>query len=221
MIDSFKKNLGLHFFYIIVFLVVLLIFVATGQWTDKDNFTSYLSNVATFTSLVLGLVAIFYSFIANDSIGKNLGGVSESTNKLNDISVKIESSFESIESAKISSEQIKSKVSSLVDDLSLKINHLDESICEIKSYKEVLSGSIDQGFTSLHDRIKSLVQEDYMAVKNDKLNINESVGFSYLLSMYLIAFCCENRKIIKPYQIYSTEEESLYLHGILNTLKFF
>jgi hypothetical protein len=40
------------------------------------KFTEYLSNAATITSLVLALVAIFYSFIANDGLSKSLGNIS-------------------------------------------------------------------------------------------------------------------------------------------------
>ena len=53
----------------------LIIALITEKWSSKEGFTSYLSNAATLTSLLLGLVAIFYSFISNDSLSRGLGGI--------------------------------------------------------------------------------------------------------------------------------------------------
>ncbi len=69
------EKLKLHFVYIVSILVFVLIVVATGFWTDKENFTEFLANAATMISVVLGLVAIFYSFISNASLSKSLGNI--------------------------------------------------------------------------------------------------------------------------------------------------
>ncbi|WP_322086463.1 hypothetical protein [Burkholderia sp. BCC1999] len=71
-----EKTLKIHFFYCVVMLSIAIIVIATDRWTAQKDFTTYLSNAATMTSLMLGLVAIFYSFIANDGLSKSLGNIS-------------------------------------------------------------------------------------------------------------------------------------------------
>lgn len=68
-------KLALHFKYCALIFALLLVAVATDRWTAQKDFTAYLSNAATMTSLVLGLVAIFYSFISNDSLSRSLGSI--------------------------------------------------------------------------------------------------------------------------------------------------
>lgn len=69
------ERIALHFKYCTLILVMIVVAVATDRWTAQKDFTTYLSNAATMTSLVLGLVAIFYSFIANDGLSKSLGSI--------------------------------------------------------------------------------------------------------------------------------------------------
>lgn len=68
-------RISLHFKYCALILVMIIIAVATDRWTAQKDFTTYLSNAATMTSLVLGLVAIFYSYISNDGLSKSLGSI--------------------------------------------------------------------------------------------------------------------------------------------------
>ncbi len=76
------EKLKLHFAYLVIFLVFTMIMLATGQFTPKEKFTEYLSNAATLVSVVLGLVAIIYSFISNDSLSKSLGSITNITDQI-------------------------------------------------------------------------------------------------------------------------------------------
>ncbi|MFI8382916.1 hypothetical protein [Pseudomonas sp. NPDC079086] len=64
-----------HYRYWLLMMAMILVAVATDRWTGKEGFTSYLSNAATITSLLLGVVAIFYSFVSNSSISNSLGSI--------------------------------------------------------------------------------------------------------------------------------------------------
>lgn len=75
-------KLQIHAMYLITGLVIAIIFLATGMWTPQPKFTEYLSNAATFVSVVLGLVAIFYSFVSNDSLSKSLGSITNVTEQI-------------------------------------------------------------------------------------------------------------------------------------------
>lgn len=75
-------KLKLHAVYLISGLVISIILLATGEWTPQTKFTEYLSNAATLVSVVLGLVAIFYSFVSNDSLSKSLGSITNVTDQI-------------------------------------------------------------------------------------------------------------------------------------------
>jgi hypothetical protein len=76
------EKLKIHFFYCVVIMTSICILIATDRWSGSARFTEYLSNAATMTSLLLGLVAIFYSFIANDGLSKSLGNISTVANEV-------------------------------------------------------------------------------------------------------------------------------------------
>ena len=56
------EKLSLHFKYCGFIAVMVVVAIATERWSTSKDFTTYLSNAATMTSLLLGVVAIFYSF---------------------------------------------------------------------------------------------------------------------------------------------------------------
>jgi len=68
------------------------------KWSARDNFTVYLSNAATLTSLLLGMVAIFYAYISNESISTSLGKVEGISKGLEEVKSQI--SAELVESNK-------------------------------------------------------------------------------------------------------------------------
>lgn len=73
-----KKPINsLHYRYVIFMLLAATVFLMTDRWTGKGDFTQYLSNAATMTSLLLGVIAIFYSFISNSTMSSSLGSISE------------------------------------------------------------------------------------------------------------------------------------------------
>lgn len=220
MIDNFKKNLPIHFFYIVIFLIVAIIFIATGQWTDKPGFTSYLSNAATFTSLVLALIAIFYSFIANDSIGKNLGGVSEAVKQIDNLSSNIDNSIASIEEAKKTSEEIKENISKLVIDLNAKIISLESSVSDVKEFRDLLDNSIRDGFTKVANDINSLRSEKFDKSISEDIEFSNVTSFLLLQVMYLISYSCRKSKKFYFARIFNSEEESYFLLGVLGSLEY-
>lgn len=72
-----NSNSGsLHLKYWLFISILILIAVATDRWSSQPKFTEYLSNAATMTSLMLGLVAILYSFVANNGLSESLGNIS-------------------------------------------------------------------------------------------------------------------------------------------------
>lgn len=100
---------------------MLLIFVATERWSSTNEFTTYLSNAATMTSLLLGVVAIFYSFISNDGMSRSLGGISTVTNDVRearaDIKTFVDQTKESARIAEVNNEMVRNASSELSDTM--------------------------------------------------------------------------------------------------------
>ena len=88
--DKNNDTLALHFKYCALIAVMFLVFLATERWSTNKDFTIYLSNAATMTSLLLGVVAIFYSFISNDGMSRSLGSISTVTNEVREVRVDIQ-----------------------------------------------------------------------------------------------------------------------------------
>ena len=81
--DSIEvQKLKIHLLYLVSFLSFTLIVTASSIWTSHENFTTFLSNSATATSLVLGIIAIVYSFISNSDLSKGLGNISQASSEI-------------------------------------------------------------------------------------------------------------------------------------------
>jgi hypothetical protein len=83
--DAIKlEKIKIHFLYCAILSGLIIILIASDRWTGSKDFTQYLTNSATMTSLVLALVAIFYSFVANDGLSKSMGNISTVANDVKD-----------------------------------------------------------------------------------------------------------------------------------------
>lgn len=201
MNDKLEK-LRLHFFYSTVILVMIIIAVATTEWTLQPKFTEFLSNAATMTSLVLGLIAIFYSFIANDGLSKSLGSIGA-------VSEEIKSSKEQIvQQVAAGSETTKAAERSarLIDAASSSIDSsltsLSTTLSLIQKHTEVLHVSLadlptrlDQLETKMIDATRSLGQKPAEPLpSNKKMLIDSSIVQSFLakssVAANLLTYAC-------------------------------
>lgn len=140
-----KERLQLHFVYCTIFLIFCLILVATDRWTDKGNFTDYLTNVATMVSLVLGLIAIFYSFTANADLSKSLGGIATTANDIKETRWQVTNLLE--ESKNLNSSG--AEAAKAMDLISLEVRQ------SVLALKDTLSG-VSKQTQELHSTVSGL-----------------------------------------------------------------
>lgn len=140
--DFKYKVLKLHFLYVFTILILLLAFVMSDRWTESKDFTTYLTNVATFVSVVLGLVAIFYSFISNSSLSQSLGNIS----KVSDEVVQTKSQIETFLKHADELEQKGSENTNSLKEISNSVES------HVASLREAL-GSITEKTQSLQDAV--------------------------------------------------------------------
>jgi len=78
-----EKNIKIYWLVLIVITVVaIFIFIQTAQ--DDADLVQYFSFAGSITSLVLGLIAIFYSIISNQQSTENFGKLKEAVTKIED-----------------------------------------------------------------------------------------------------------------------------------------
>lgn len=76
-----EKSIKVYWFvFAILLIVVLAIFIQLSY--GNDTLVGYLGFAGSLTSLVLGVVAIFYSIISNQQSTENFGRLSEAVKKI-------------------------------------------------------------------------------------------------------------------------------------------
>ncbi|WP_314437477.1 hypothetical protein [Massilia timonae] len=201
MNDKLEK-LKLHFFYCAVILTLIIIAIATDRWTLQPKFTEFLSNAATMTSLVLGLVAIFYSFIANDGLSKSLGSIGAVSEEIRSskehIVQQVAAGAETTKTAERSAVLIDAASSSISSSLT----SLSATLAAIQTHTEVLHGSLvglptrlDQLETKVIDATRSLGQKPAQQLPaNGAKLIDSSIVQSFLstasVSANMLTYAC-------------------------------
>ena len=78
-----EKKIKVYWIVIIMILTIsIFIFIQTSK--NNNNLVQYLSFAGSITSLVLGLIAIFYSIISNQQSTENFGKLKEAVTKIED-----------------------------------------------------------------------------------------------------------------------------------------
>lgn len=135
---SERNNLALHFKYFAFIAFMVIIALATDRWSEKQNFTAYLSNAATMTSLLLGVVAIFYSFISNDSMSRSLGSITTVSSDVREAKQQIEHFVEMTKTATDESTKNTTLVSDASRNLSSSLADLDDTLHAIADQNDAL-----------------------------------------------------------------------------------
>jgi len=161
--DQKNEALALHFKYCALIAVLLLIAIATERWSTSKDFTTYLSNAATMTSLLLGVVAIFYSFISNDGMSRSLGSINSVSNEIREIRTDIKGFVDQTKDSTKVAEANNKIVHEASAELSGTMVSLNETLQEISTQNELLRSlvsalptRIDQLETKFEDVAKAI-----------------------------------------------------------------
>jgi len=138
-------------------LSVALIILIAVKWSNQPNFTEYIGNVATFSSLILGVIAIFYSFTSNNSLSNSLGNITSASESLKRSEIEIRSVLdqskilannhsENIEKMHEISESVQTNVSTLAEtlsDISNKTTELQSTVLTVPTRLDAISEKLD------------------------------------------------------------------------------
>lgn len=146
-----ESNLALHFKYSLAIFAMTIIWIATERWSDNDNFTTYLSNAATMTSLFLGVIAILYSYIANDGLSSGIGKITAVADDVREVRHEIEKFVDLTKEANkltaISNFEVKdasSNISNSLTGLNSTLESLTHQNEQLQSMLDILPDRFDQ-----------------------------------------------------------------------------
>ena len=131
-----KSSLGIHFFYVVLLLSLALVGIMTTEWTTLTGFTDYLNVAATITSLVLGILAIIYSFVSTGSMSQFLGSIGQSTDQMTKISDEIRDLIIQGQRNQENAGERTEQFQRLVSELSTNVNTLHLTTAAIKGAVE-------------------------------------------------------------------------------------
>lgn len=170
--DTKTETLALHFKYCAVIATSLLVAVATERWSSSKDFTTYLSNAATMTSLLLGVVAIFYSFISNDGMSRSLGSISVVADEIREVRADIKNFSDQTKESTNTARSNNDIVRSATSELSGTMDTLRKTLSEISAQNETLQGlvsslptRIDQLETKVGDVAKAIGEKPKASVE--------------------------------------------------------
>lgn len=138
------NRLSLHFKYCAFIAVAIIIAISTERWSSNKDFTTYLSNAATMTSLLLGVVAIFYSFISNDGMSRSLGSISTVTSEVREARDKIEGFVQLTTSATKTSAESNSNIQMASEKLSDSLGVFENTLKALVTQNEKLQSFVSE-----------------------------------------------------------------------------
>jgi hypothetical protein len=230
-----KSNVGIHFFYVGLILVAIIILLATAEWTKLEGFTDYLSTAATITSLVLALLAIIYAYISNDSLTRTTGIVSEAADEAHKATTEISSLLNTVESLARNSDQSNISLSKTLGELTQQIGTLSQTASTFDRQANEISSilqDIPKGLGKLEKQIqeyaqmalpsrateadtKAIPDKDMEAIANNSFNGASPSGAFLLYSCYL---SFKSQKPLELNKISDISTTTSYWYGYLIAL---
>jgi hypothetical protein len=136
---------------------MIVVFLISDRWTDQVDFTVYLSNAATMTSLLLGMVAIFYSFISNDGMSRSLGSIHTVTDQIRQVRSDIKEFAQQTKTSTETATENNKLVEAASHELSLAKLSLDGTLVALASQNEALA-NLAESFPGRMDQLESKVE---------------------------------------------------------------
>jgi hypothetical protein len=93
-----KNNLSIHFKYTSGILAGIIVSLLTKDLASIPRLQEYIAFALTFSSLLLALIAIVYSFLSNESLASSLTKINSSADEISRLSSSIRESNETLHS---------------------------------------------------------------------------------------------------------------------------
>lgn len=195
--DVTQNTASIHYRYWIGILAVGFIVVIAVEWTKEPKFTEYIGNVATMASLLLGVIAILYSFSSNSTLSNSLGNITNAAeslkrseiginNVLNESQLLTSNHSEDIQKLQRISDSVDENVVKLAEtmaEISTKTNQLQAAVSEVPEYL----ARIEKRMTD-----EKPAQQNAVPVNKQGMSVAEAAYFNKVASVNgnLVTIAC-------------------------------
>lgn len=188
-----KGSIGVHFFYVTLILMLVIIGLITHKWTGIQEFREYLNVGATVTSLVLAVLAIIYSFVSNGQQQGVLGAVESAATTASMSVAKIDRLMSTAENLQVDAvarsndlkklsdsltlavEGIRQETSSMIytnTDLAHKVNSLPSQLGEIRGLIESSSRAAAPAFDNQPSSLEAMWDESMVVAELKRASLH-------------------------------------------------
>lgn len=169
------EQIKLHFTYCATIGTGIVIFLATDRWTGQNNFTEYLANAATMTSLFLGVIAIFYSMVSNGDLSKTVGSISQAANEVNAAKTSISEISTQSKNNAIELQGIAASVSASIESLKSVVHQFESHAASVQTSIGMLPERLGSIEAKLMQGTPTSAPTDFSAPKAEELNSEKSM----------------------------------------------
>ncbi|QZN81571.1 hypothetical protein K5K93_03830 [Stenotrophomonas sp. DR822] len=141
--DVDSSRIKVHFFYVVLILGGTIAVLVTKKWTEVDGFVNYLSVASGVTSLVLGILAIIYSFVSTGTFSKSVGSINSQAERVASVANELATVLNSGESLQSRAEMRTEELHRLIGDLRVGLDSLQKTTLNIAGSVESISPKID------------------------------------------------------------------------------
>jgi len=177
-------KLRLHFFYVTLILLAAIILLATTNWTGIEKFTDYLTAAGTMVSIVLGVLAIIYSFVSGDSISKSLGGVAAAATELQSARIEFSGVVEAASDLTEASRKSSLELNGLLDLVKQEVREIKAASAQLSESTIGIAkavGQMPERLDKIHDRLEESLKSPKVKPISGVSLVNESLPRKVLM----------------------------------------
>jgi hypothetical protein len=179
------ERLRIHFFYVVLILIAAIILLATRKWTAIEKFTDYLTAAGTMISIVLGVLAIIYSFVSGDSISKSLGNVASTIHDLQAARKELTDVVDAASDLATVSRLSSNELNSVLDNVRREVEELKMTSSQLNTSTEGIAKVVGQ----MPERLDNIASRLDETLKNSKPSGMEPIQLQEPLAEKLLKKC--------------------------------
>lgn len=160
--------------YWILFLITLGILWGSSHIYDKVDFTQYVSFSGTVTSIVLGVVAIIYSFFQSFDNSNSKESLQVVSNNLRKSSDEIKSHTDKVLILDTKLEELTKSIDRVVDDVKNISENMRESIDSLGSRLEKVENKVDEANSNIQKLDNKKFSSDDWKIKDDNGEVRKN-----------------------------------------------
>lgn len=198
---KYRGAIGVHFFYVVVILSMAVILLATKEWTKLDGFTDYLTAAGTMTSLVLGVLAIIYSFISSRQQTDVIGSIEISSRTISQAVGQLNTLSNSAQSLQKRAEDRTESLVEIVSQLRDSVSAVQDITGKISEQSSDIAGRVQTVQSQLETLAKPANPTDPEAPAITAEYVERTLGISSVWGLCAVTLVVEAHRANKGFNL--------------------